>query len=279
MKRSLFARLRSNGMLYLVSALILVLGVPLYQSLILAPTGFGNALNEAGAGHSASYLAWIGGHSLLFIIYRALLIIAFVLLLSLPFSLFRIIVAQEILGQQERAEEEDAKGEEEITGEVEPAVQQGEELANSGGMPAYAWRGKGFVVLAAWIALAGLVLYTLGLIASTLYLVTAASSTNAGSLISTFTIITNTIGTGLLALGILLFGAMITRTGLRLWPGTWVAFGYVALLTGGLLFISAIGIISAPGTGQNTLTSIATLLFALWTLWLGIMLTRLKAEA
>jgi hypothetical protein len=88
----------------------------------------------------------------------------------------------------------------------------------------------------------------------------------------------NTVGIGLLALAALFFGAMIARRGLHLWPGIWVAFGYTSLAVAALFSGSAIGVASAPATGQASLTTPAVLLFALWVLWFSIMLVRLKPE-
>src|SRR5690348_10450692 len=107
MKRSLLVRLRSNGVSFLVAALLLLLAVPLYQSLILGPTGFSQAQSSTGAERYTAYLAWIGTHISQFLIDRSLLIIAFILLLSFPYALYRIIVAQEIMYQQELESSED----------------------------------------------------------------------------------------------------------------------------------------------------------------------------
>jgi hypothetical protein len=199
-----------------------------------------------------------------------LLVVAFLLLVTLPFTLFRIIVAQEILGQQEEEREEEAST----------------ETSETGGMPAYAWRGKGFAVVAAWLGLFGLVIYIVGTIASTLYFMIASSGfteRSPGSSVpatpaGTFSLVTNTFGIGLLALATLFFGAIIARSGRSLWPGIWVAFGYVALAVAALLSGSAVAVASAPLQSQATLTSPAILLFALWVLWLGIMLVRLRPE-
>ena len=149
-------------------------------------------------------------------------------------------------------------------------------------MPAFAWRGKGFVVLAAWLGTAGLALYVLGTIINTLYLTIISGNTAISdsiiSLSGIFTIITNTVGIGLLGLGMLFFGAMISRTGLNLWPGIWVVLGYSAILVGALLCIGAIAAATASGGSQGLLNTAATFLFAIWTLWFGLMLIRLKAE-
>lgn len=292
MKRSIIARLRSNGFYYLVSALLILLAAPLYQIVVLGPTGFGAAISATSGGRYTAYLVWIGTHISAFIIYRAILIGAFALLISFPFALYRIIVAQEIMGQQEQ-EQEDVEGDEDEHAEdkikeIEPtrANDTENETSESDGMPEYAWRGKGFAVLAAWLGLIGLSIYVLSAVASTFYFISVGNPYATGAAVSTvttfstiFTISTNTGGTGLLGLGVLFFGAMIVRTGRNLWPDVWVNFGYAALFVAALLCISAIGVVSAPGIGQSTLTTIATLLFALWILWLGVMLVRLKPEA
>jgi hypothetical protein len=284
MKRSLLARLRTNGALYLISAVLLGLGVPLYRALALEPAGFSSALLGQAQGIAPAYLVWIHGHTGLFLGYRILLILAFALILTLPFSLYRIIVAQEILGQQEDTANDQAEedAEEDTQGEKEFVSVPGTE----DGMPGFAWRGKGFVVLAAWLGTAGLLLYVLGTISSTFYLTISSAHVTAGtevsdsviSLAGTLTLTTNTVGIGLLGLGTLFSGAMISRTGMNLWPGIWVAFGYVAILVGALLCIGAIAAATDAGGSQGLLNTAGTFLFALWTFWLGLMLIRLQPE-
>jgi hypothetical protein len=149
-------------------------------------------------------------------------------------------------------------------------------------MPAYAWRGKGFAIVAAWSGLFGLIIYILGTIASTLYFIVVSNGSPLLSTlvtpISVLSLTTNTAGIGLLALATLFFGAVIVRSGRKLWPDTWVAFGYLALAVATLLSGSAVAVASAPTQEQAALTSPAILLFALWVLWMGIMLVRLKPE-
>ncbi|GCE17808.1 hypothetical protein [Dictyobacter kobayashii] len=282
MKRSLLARLRSNGLYYIIGGLLLLLGIPLYQVLILGPTGFSAALDATGVGRYTAYLAWISTHSLPFVIYRVLLLCAFFLLISFPFNLHRIIVAQELMAQQEREEEERqaATDTETTTTDTDEDAEEEED----DGLPEHPWRGKGFVVLAAWLGLIGLSIYLLGAAASTIYFMLVSNSTGAaiqGSVITISPIlsfITNVVGTGLIGLACLFFGGMIARTGKNLWPGAWVAFGYAGLFIGAMLCISAVAVMSAAGNGQSTLTTLATLLFAIWIIWLGIMLVRLKPE-
>ena len=276
-KRSFLSRLHTNGTYYLVGALLLLLGVPLYQFLVLIPQGYNDALAATSRGHFTAYLVWIGNHEVQFIGYRALLAIAFALLLSLPFTLFRIIVAQEVLG---REEDEEGQVEDEEEGSEET-----EQTDKTESTATLNWRGKGFAVLAAWGGLFGIILYILGIVASTIYLASAGAQfivSKPGEAATTIqailSIITNTAGGGLLALSCLFFGAMIARSGIKLWPGIWVAFGYMALALAALFSGSAVEVATAPTLGQAALTTPAILLFALWVLWFGWMLVRLKPE-
>ena len=281
-----------------------VIGVPLYQLIVLNPAGYSSALNSL-----AQTLLWINGHSLLFAGYRALLIIGFALMLGFPFALFRIIVAQEIIGRAELENEEadsqeaeeseteepveheqeqeqtQAPREEEqnqTTGEQQPADTTAEN--NGEGMPEFAWRGKGFAVMAAWTGLLGLIFFAAGTLASTIYLLTTATSLPAhltGSeapLTGLFAVLTFTVGGGLLAFSCLLFGIVIARSGRTLWPTPWLFFAYIALAISALMSGSAVQVASAPSAGQAILSTPAILLFALWVLWFGIMVVRLKPE-
>ena len=276
-KRTFLSKLHRNGLYCIVGALILLLGVPLYQFLLLIPSGYSNALVTQSLA-----LRWINAYSLLFLGYRALLIAGFAFIISLPFSLFRIIVAQEVLER----EEEDASEEDEEDEEQEQAEEVQSDKTQADGMPEFAWRGKGYAILAAWSGLFGLLLIVGGTLVSSLYLVSSAAtitsqtpiSNNAAPLTGALAIITFTIGGGLLALSCLFFGAVIARSGLNLWPGVWVAFGYMALALAALFSASAVEVAFAPTAGQALLTTPAILLFAVWVLWFGVMLVRLKPE-
>jgi hypothetical protein len=275
-KRTFLSKLHRNGLYCIIGALILLLGVPLYQFLLLVPSGYSNVLSTQSLA-----LRWINAHSLLFLGYRALLIAGFALVISLPFSLFRIIVAQEVLGREEEDQEGDEEDEEQRQAEK---VQT--DKTDVEGMPEFTWRGKGYAVLAAWSGLIGLLLIVGGTLVSSLYLVSSGAtitsqtsiSNNAAPLTGALAIITFTIGGGLLALCCLFFGAVIARSGLNLWPGIWVAFGYMPLALAALFSASAVEVAFAPNAGQALLTTPAILLFAVWVLWFGIMLVRLKPE-
>jgi len=275
-KRTFLAKLQRNALYCTIGAFLLLVGVPLYQFLILVPSGYSNALAT-----QSSALLWINAHTLLFLGYRALLLAGFAFIISMPFTLFRIIVAQEILGREAEEQEKD-ENEERVQDEVkDPSDNQLED-----GMPAFAWRGKGFAVLAAWGGLFGLLCITLGTLASTLYLVFSAASLpsiatnleNAAPSTALFSIFTYTVGGGILALSCLFFGAVIARSGLKLWPGIWVAFAYMALALAVLFSVSAAEVAFAPVTGQSFVTTLAILLFSVWVLWFGVMLIGLKPE-
>jgi hypothetical protein len=283
MKRSFLSRLQLSGWYYLPGALLLLLGVPLYQILVLNPLNYSDVLSTQNSNHFALYLAWINTHPLQYIIYRVLLIAAFALLLTLPFNLFRIIVAQEIVDQQERAEEELEEDEDEADGTDGTDEAHEDKQAGEDGMPPYAWRGKGFAVIAAWAGLIGLVAYTLGAVIGTIYVLAASKGVSTSVpdsfviLYTIFSLISNTVGIGLVALSTLFFGALIARRGSTLWPTIWILFGYTALAVAALLSGSAVATAGAPGE-QAALTTPAFLLFALWVLWYSIMLIRLKPE-
>jgi hypothetical protein len=283
MKASFLGKLQRTAWLTLAGGLILLLIVPVLQVAVLGPQGYGTALNSLAAS-----LLWIQGHTALFLLYRLLLLLGFALLLGMPFALFRIIVAQEIVG---RAQLEQEEGEEDSEGEEdkENTAAEGKEVTEqitADGMPAFAWRGKGFAVIAAWTGLPGLLVFVAGTLFSTIYLWSSAGTittqmplpANFATVSSIFAVLTYTIGGGLLALACLFFGIVIARSGRRLWPDSWVAFGYAGIAIGAIASGSAVQVALSPIGGQASLTTPALLLVALWSLWFGIMVVRLQAE-
>lgn len=278
MKRSFLGKLQRTALTNMVGALFLLVVVPFLQLVVLEPQGYGAALVTP---HSS--LLWIAGHAWLFLLYRLALLLGFVLLLGLPFALFRIIIAQEIVGRAAlKAEEElDAQDEDGESEEQKEAVQ--EELADNG-MPAFAWRGKGFAVIAAWTGVIGVFLLVGGTLLSTIYLGSSAGSVGAqvpdnfAGVSGLLAVLTYTVGGGFLALALILFGIVIARSGRKLWPDSWVVFGYVALAIGAVTSGSVVQVALAPTSNQASLTTPAILLFSLWTLWFSIMVRRLQAE-
>src|SRR5436309_13317426 len=96
MKRTFLAKLQISARYSLIGALLLVLGVPLYQLFVLIPSGYGDALTTLN-----STLRWINTDSLLFLGYRVALSLPFALMVGLPFALLRIIVGQALLGRDQ----------------------------------------------------------------------------------------------------------------------------------------------------------------------------------
>ena len=276
MKRTFLGKIQRNGRYCIIGALLLLVGIPLYQFIILVPAGYSNALATQGI-----VLHWISTHSLLFLGYRALLFAGFAFMISMPFTLFRIVVAQEILGR-DTEEQENVDKEKPKQDETKDFVEN-EQVDR---MPAFAWRGKGFAVFAAWGGLFGLLCFGLGTLASTFYLLFCAATLpsisvnleTAAPLTGFLTIVTYTVGGGLLALSCLFFGIVITRSGLKLWPGIWVAFAYMAIALAVLFSVSAAEVAFDPITGQTFVTTLAILLFSAWVLWFGVMLVRLRPE-
>src|SRR3974377_1987987 len=105
-KRTFLAKLQRNGLYCTLGALLLLVGIPLYQFLILVPSGYSSALATQSLA-----LYWINTHIFLFLGYRAILFAGFAFIMSMPFTLFRIIVAQELLGREPDEQEEDDKEE------------------------------------------------------------------------------------------------------------------------------------------------------------------------
>jgi hypothetical protein len=288
MKKTFLARLQRNGRFYIAGALLLLIGIPLYQYLLLIPQGYNSAQTALAQHTFLPYLYWIANHVALYLGSRLLLVLAFLALISLPFTLFRVIIAQELIGSEEANNQAQDEKEEDIADQdKEDSVQEEDKDHEKEAVaPAEAWRGKGYAVLAAWTGVAGIALFLLGTLASAIYFaVIAGALTPHSSLPGSFipvttalTIVANTAGYGLIGLSCFFFGIVIARRGTRLWPGIWIAFGYVALPVAALLIIAAIAVASAPTQAQGVLPTLSVLLFALWVLWLGIMLASLKAE-
>lgn len=287
MKRSFLEKLQRTALLNVIGALLWLLIVPTSQLLILGPQGYGKAPLVSQAS-----LIWLQGHLILFLLYRITQVLGFVLLLGLPFALFRIIVAQEIIGRAElEAEEEELAEDEEEEGDSDEDVLSTNELQETGSeeensMPAFAWRGKGFAVIAAWTGLLGLLLLAAGTLFSTIHLWSSATTAspqtalpdNFASVSGFLMVLTYTIGGGLLAIAALFFGIVIARSGRKLWPTGWVAFGYTGTAVGAVASGSAVQVALAPTSGQAMLTIPAILFFALWSLWFGLMIIRLRPE-
>lgn len=88
------ARLKLQGIYSLLAGVVLLVVVPLYQMTVLAPAGY--QAPDAAAFNQGDYgplLAWISNHNSAFIIYRFLELIAFLLAIRLPLALRRALRA------------------------------------------------------------------------------------------------------------------------------------------------------------------------------------------
>jgi hypothetical protein len=230
------ARLKVQGGYSLLAGLILLLGIPLYQAIVLSPTGY--QILAATAFTQGTYgplLLWIGSHSQAFAIFRLLEFGAFLLTLRLPLALSRIL--------------------------------------HSYGS-----------TLARWVLIAGTTGATIfgAMIAlSTFTFINAANAYSQSAtpaarsdVLQSFqgfygieALAQNTLGGGLLAAFLLCASLLIARTGKL--PALFVYFGLLAAaLMAGLALLYAI----SPLSAQTQLTTPALAAFAVWLIWLGILL-------
>ena len=85
------ARVKLQGFYSLLAGLILLLGVPLYQSIILGPAGY-RAPSDAAFNHAdyGPLLLWISKNGGAFTVFRLLELLTFLFALRLPFALYRV---------------------------------------------------------------------------------------------------------------------------------------------------------------------------------------------
>jgi hypothetical protein len=233
------AKLKLQGIYSLLAGLVLLVGVPLYQAAVLGPAGY-RAPSDAAFTHAdyGPLLGWISNHSSAFIFFRVLELFIFLLVLRLPLALNRAL------------------------------------------------RGYGRT-LARWMligGLGGLAIFAAMLALSTISFVNAAasysqaspSSSAARDIASSFSglygveaLAQNTLGGALLAIFLLCASLLIARSGKL--QGWLVYFGLLAAaLMAGLAVLFAI----SPPDAQTQLTTPALAAFALWLVWLGILLIR-----
>jgi hypothetical protein len=233
------ARLKLQGIYGLLAGLVLLVGVPIYQSIFLGPAGY-RAPSDAAFSHAdyGPLLSWIAGNSSAFIFFRILELLTFLLILRLPFALYR------------------------------------------------AFRSYGRT-LARWMlagGLGGIILFGAMLVLSTISFINAAASYSqqapssgaARDIASGFSGLygvealgQNTLGGALLAIFLLCASLLIARSGKL--QSLLVYFGLlVAALMAALALLFAV----SPPDAQTQLTTPALAAFAVWLIWLGILLIR-----
>ncbi len=242
------ARLKLQGFYSLLAGAILLLGVPLYQTIVLAPAGYLGPANTAFIhGQYGSLLLWISNHSSSFIVFRLLEIIPFLLLLRLPLALYRTQRAR------------------------------GRTLARwmlVGGL-------GGLGLFAAMIALSTITFIN----TATSYSQAAPGSATAQNILNSFkgfydaeALGQNTLGGFLVAIFLVCTSLLIARSGKL--SNLLVYFG---LLAAALMAALALLFAVSPPDAQTQLNTPALASFAVWLIWLGILLMqragRLVTEA
>ena len=231
------ARLKLQGFYSLLAGAILLLGVPIYQAVVLAPAGYRAPSDTAfSKGDYGPLLLWIAGHSSDFIIFRCIELVAFLFMLRLPLALYRAL------------------------------------------------RSRG-TTLARWMVvsgLGGLILFAAMIALSTFTFVnTAASysqaqsdSTAAQNMLTSFNgfygveaLGQNTLGGFLIAIFLLCASLLIARSGKL--SNLLVYFG---LLAAALMAALALLFAVSPPSAQTQLNTPALASFAVWLIWLGMLL-------
>ena len=84
------ARYKLQGLYSLLAGLVLLVGVPFYQAIILGPAGY-RAPSDSAFNHAdyAPLLGWVSNHGSAFTVFRILELLTFLLALRLPFALHR----------------------------------------------------------------------------------------------------------------------------------------------------------------------------------------------
>lgn len=233
------ARFKLQGIYSLLAGLLLLVGVPIYQSIVLGPAGY-RAPSDAAFSHAdyGPLLSWIADHSSAFIVFRILELLTFLLILRLPFALYRAFRGY------------------------------GRTLARwmlAGGL-------GGIIIFAALLALSTISFVN----AAASYSQHAPSSGAARDIASNFSGLygvealgQNTLGGALLAIFLLCASLLIARSGKL--QSLLVYFGLlVAALMAALALLFAV----SPPDAQTQLTTPALASFAAWLIWLGILLLR-----
>jgi hypothetical protein len=231
------ARLKLHGFYSLLAGAILLLGVPIYQAVVLAPAGYRAPSDTAfSKGDYGPLLLWIAGHGSDFIIFRCIELVAFLFMLRLPLALYRAL------------------------------------------------RARG-TTLARWMlvsGLGGLILFAAMIALSTFTFVnTAASysqarerSASAQNILANFNSFygvealgQNTLGGFLIAIFLLCASLLIARSGKL--SNLLVYFG---LLAAALMAALALLFAVSPPSAQTQLNTPALASFAVWLIWLGMLL-------
>lgn len=237
------ARLKIQGGYSLLAGIVLLIVIPVYQATVLAPAGYqAPAAAAFSQGNYGPLLEWIGTHSTEFLIFRLLELSAFLLIWRLPLALARALRGY------------------------------GQTLAR--------WTlvcGTGGVaIFGGLLALSTVTFFN----TASEYSQAATGSTTANDILTSFNGLygaealgQNSLGGALIAIFLLCSSLLIARSGKL--SSLLVYFGLLAAaLLAGLALLYAI----SPPDAQTQMTTPALLAFAIWLIWLGILLLRRAAR-
>jgi hypothetical protein len=235
------ARVRLRGLYAILAGGILLLGVPIFQALFLAPEGYIEAVAPAASRRDfGPLLLWDAQHAGAQIAYHLLQLVAFLLIVPLPSALRRVL-------WPERGDRTSA------------AVA----LLGTAGVLAYA---------------AAIVL---GIVTTSVAAASYAASNAldrpaiAAGFVNTYAftiVLAQIIGGTLLGISIALASWRMVRTALLL---PWV--GYLGLLLAGLLIVTAIQFSADPVQVGTTLSPFSVATLALWLVCIGVLLSSVRA--
>ena len=237
------ARLKLQGFYSLLAGAILLLGVPIYQAVVLGPAGYRAPSDTAfSKGDYGPLLLWIANHGSAFIIFRCIELVAFLFMLRLPLALYRALCSR------------------------------GTTLARwmlVGGI-------GGVVLFAAMIALSTFTFVN----TAASYSQTRGGSSAAQNMLANFNAFygvealgQNTLGGFLIAIFLLCASLLIARSGKL--SNLLVYFG---LLAAALMAALALLFAVSPPSAQTQLNTPALASFAVWLIWLGMLLNLRAAQ-
>ncbi|HEX6780291.1 MAG TPA: DUF4386 family protein [Ktedonobacterales bacterium] len=231
------ARLKLQGFYSLLAGAILLLGVPIYQAAVLGPAGYRTPSDTAfSKGDYGPLLLWIAGHGSAFIIFRCIELVAFLLMLRLPLALYRALRARGT------------------------TLARWMLVGGTGGM----------ALFAAMIALSTVTFVN----AAASYSQTRGGPASAQNILTNFqgfygieALGQNTLGGFLIAIFLLCASLLIARSGKL--SNLLVYFG---LLAAALMAALALLFAVSPPSAQTQLNTPALASFAVWLIWLGMLL-------
>lgn len=235
------ARVKLRGIYAAVAGVILLVGVQIYQAVVLAPTGYIMAINAIVAnGSFGPYLVWLGLHGSENRTLRLIEVVVFVLAATMPQQLRRVLW---------------------------PSDPQAGRWA--------AFLGQIGFTLFALALLLGLFTSTGAAAAYAEATNAAAQAGIAQDFAKSYaieTLLSRVLGGVLVTVFLVVTNMRLLQT--RVLPA-WLA--YIGLLTAALMAASAVLSALAPDAPQTPISSLSFFVIAIWLIAVGILLARLRA--